>query len=172
MPDKNRPHSINQLFSRMMRPAYSEIHAFVVFCIDRIEHLLETESSQNAFLQLKATGTVEADLAEQAIIDSNSFSLQNSSAAKAVGEAVRHCTRTTGFHYSDDYVERARLVALYCQWALSREQCPPDPDDDREETDDEENESGLSWLRQQIEEREQNEQLTFVFDNFPHWIKG
>lgn len=171
MPDKNEPHSINQLFSNISGPAYPEIRAFVIFCISRVEHLLESESSINAFLQLKTTGTVESDLAEQANNDSNSLSLQHYNAAKAVGEAVRHCTRSVCFHFSDDYVEHARLVALYCQWALSKAKCPPDPDDEREDTDDEENEFGLRWLRQQIEQEEQNEQLTFVFENFPHWVK-
>ncbi len=172
MPEESLPKSINQLFSTVSRPPYVEVYAFVVFCIDRVVHLCETDSSKNAFQQLKLSGAVEPALAEQANIESNSLYLQNSSAAKAVGEAVRHCTRPGSFHFSDNYLENARLVALYCQWALSRAECPPDPDGQCNDSDDDEDESGLQWLRRQIEEKEQAKQLEFVFERFPHWISG
>ncbi len=172
LPEESLPKSINQLFSMVSHPPYAEVHAFVIFCIDRVAHLFETDSTKSAFQQLKMAGAVEPELAEQANVDSNSLYLRNSSAAKAVGEAVRHCTRPNSFHFSDNYVENARLVALYCQWALSWAECPLDPDDECDDVDDEEDESGLLWLRRQIEEKVQAEQLAFVFERFPHWIRG
>ena len=167
MPDESRPKSINQLFSVVSSPTCAEIHAFVVFCIERVLHLIEPENSKHAFQLFKTSDRVSPELAEQANIDSNSPSLQHSSAAKAVGYAVCHCTDADSFYFSDNHVENARLVAMYCQWAISRAECPPDLKDEMDSDDDD---SGRSWLVQQIEDREQTAQLSFVFDRFPHWF--
>jgi len=165
----NTPQTINQLFAAVESPPEAELDAFVAFCIGRMEHLIETEEARLAFQQLKETGTVSSELAEKANVESNSLTLQHFSAAKAVARAVCHCTKPESHFFNAKRAESARLVALYCQWALSRSEYPPDPDDMTYCDDDETEDDGRTWLVRQLEDNEQAAQLAFIFDRFPHW---
>ncbi len=163
--------SINQLFATIARPPDAEIDAFVVFCIDRIERLFETEEARFAFQQLKCEGKVSPELAERVNVGGNSLSLRSFNAAKAIAHGVCHCAAPDSMYFSDQRVENARLVALYCQWAISRSEYPPDPDDTTDSDDGEcdAQDDGRMWLMRQTESTEQAAQIAFIIEQFPHW---
>lgn len=164
--DDQRPSTINQLFSRVEAPTNLEIDQFILFCIRRIKHLLETEAARTAFEDLQHARTIDANLAEQVNVDVNDPSIRNRYAAKAIAHAVCHLVRPGDHNFDDDRTGNARIVALYCQWAMSDWECPPDSSASTSEFDSD----GAKWLSQHVKNREQNAQLNFVYEMLPNWV--
>lgn len=165
-----RPITINRLFAAAADLPPAEIAEFVMFCIDRVQHLIETSAARDACQQLRTSGTVSPEVAQKAAtFTSDMLSLQHLDALNAVSYAVAHCVPEDSMYFGSDRKENARHVALCCQWAVGKAECPSD-DDDECEHDEYVSDTGYDWLYRQITDREQAYQLAFVFKRFPHWL--
>lgn len=166
----------NPMFAAMEPPSEELLAAFNLACCRHIRHLITDEITVQALDALESAGdhaTIPAELAlaaNQVEATSAYFNpspplhdpSRNSNAAKAVGHAVCRSLPPGSFHYWKDAVDNARLVALYCQWAVGRA-ADPDRDADAEDyhgTNDAE--PGLLWLRQRATQAEASAQCDLI----------
>jgi hypothetical protein len=167
----------NPMFAAMEPPTEAQLAAFNLACCRRIRHLISDDITRQALDALEVAGdhsTIPADLAlaaNQVEASSASFNpasplrdpSRNSNAVKAVGHAVSRSLPPGSLHYWKDATDNARLVALYCQWAVGR---AADPDREADDADpycnDDDAEPGLMWLRQRAEQVEASAQCDFI----------
>ena len=164
----------NPMFAAMEPPAEEQLAAFNLECCRRIRHLITDDVSLRALDALESSPentTVPVALAlaaqEVTLWWSPSSPLhdpsRNGNAAQAIGHAVCRSTPPGSFHYWKDAWDNARLVALYCQWAVSR---AADPDRDADDADpygaDDNAEPGLMWLRQRAQQAEASAQCDLI----------
>jgi hypothetical protein len=159
----------NAMFAAMEPPSETQLAAFNLACCRRIRHLITDEIALQALdaLELAAdNGTIAADLALAAnkvgMSSAHDPSL-NSNAAKAIGHAVCRFLPPGSFHYWKDGLDNARLVALYCQWAIGWD-ADRERDADAEDYLDttEEAEPGSTWIRQHAEDAEASAQCGLI----------
>lgn len=136
----------NPMFAAMEPPSEEQLAAFNLACCCRIRHLITDDIAVQALDSLGSAeghATIPAELAlaaNQVEASSAYFNpssplydpTRNSNAARAVGHAVCRSLPPGSLHYWKDAVDNARLVALYCQWAVGR---AADPDRDTDAAD-------------------------------------
>jgi hypothetical protein len=176
----------NPMFAAMEPPSEKQLAAFNLACCRRIRYLITDDIIRQALDALESGAdhtTIPAELAlaaNQVEASSAYFNpasplfdpSRNSNAAKAVGHAVCRSLPPGSFHYWNDAVDNARLVALYCQWAMGRA-ADPDRDADAEEYygTNEEAEPGLKWLKQRAEQAEASAQCDLIRTLFTRQIE-
>jgi hypothetical protein len=155
----------NPMFVAMELPSEQQLAEFNLACCRRIRKLITDDVTLQALDALENApdhATVPAELAIAAngvpfgyypptsplYNPSRSFN-----AAKAVAHAVCRSLPPGSFHYWTDGLENARLVALYCMWAVGREAEAGSEDEGCDEAADEA-EIGVGWLRGRAEQIE------------------
>jgi hypothetical protein len=163
----------NPMFAAMEPPSEAQLAAFNLGCCRRIRHLITDDVSLRALDALESSPehtTVPAELALAAQeVTSGWFSpssplydpSRNWNAAKAIGHAVCRSLAPGSFHYWKDGIDNARLVALYCQWAVGRAADPSTDDEGCEEEADEAG-VGIGWIRAQAEQAEASAQCGMI----------
>lgn len=164
----------NPMFAAMEPPIEKQLAAFNLACCLRIRHLITDDITREALDALEGAAdhaTIPAAVAlaaNQVGASSEYFNTasplcdpsRNYNAAKAVGHAVCRSLPPGSFHYWTDAADNARLVGLYCQWAVGRAadpDCGADPDDTYDDA-----ESGSLWLRQYAQQAEASAQCDLI----------
>jgi hypothetical protein len=176
----------NPMFTAMESSSNEQLAVFNLACCRRIRHLITDDITRQALDALESAAdhaTVPAELAEAAnqvgatsayfnpaspLFDPS----RNTNAAKAVGHAVCGSLLPGSLHYRADALNNARLVALYCQWAVGRA-ADPDPDADAEDYygANHDAEPGLMWLRQRAEHAEAAAQCDLIRSLFTRRVE-
>ncbi|HYV39027.1 MAG TPA: hypothetical protein VE988_25300 [Gemmataceae bacterium] len=155
----------NTLFAAMEQPSEAQLAEFNLACCRRIRHLITDDITMQALEALERAAdhaTIPAELALAANqVESTFGPAQNESVAKAIGHAVCRCLPPGSFYYETDAVENARLVALYCQWAVGHAAEPAANDEGFDEEVDAA-ELGQTWLRQRAEQTEADAQCDLI----------
>jgi hypothetical protein len=166
----------NPMFAAMSPPTEEQLAAFNLACCRRIRNLITDAITGQALDALECApghGTIPVELAHaanQVEATSEYFNpasplfnpSRNTNAAKAIGHAVCRSLPPGSLHYCADALENARLVALYCQWAVGRA-ADPDHDADAEDYYGTKNtEPGLLWLRERAQQAEASAQCDLI----------
>ena len=164
------------MFGAMSPPSDEQIAAFNLACCRRIRILITDDITSQALDALEcAPGhtMIPAELAHAANrVEATSEYFnpasplfdpsRNTNAAKAIGHAVCRSLPPGSLHYVADALENARLVALYCQWAVGRA-ADPDRDPDAEDYYGTKNtDPGLLWLRERAQQAEASAQCDLI----------
>ena len=158
----------NPMFAAIEQPSEAMLTAFNLACCRRVRGLITDNVLHQALDALEYVAgqcTVPADLALVANqVDTSSRDPScNPNVSMAVGHAVCRFLPPGSFHYWTDAVDNARLVALYCQWAVGRA-ADPDPDADAADpygTNDDA-EPGLMWVRERAQQAEASAQCDLI----------
>lgn len=169
--------STNAMFAAMELPSDEQLAALNLACCLRIRNLITDDITTRALDALENSpdhAMVPAELALAAQeVTSGWFNptsplfnpSRNWNAAKAVGHAVCRSLPLESFHYWKDGVDNARLVALYCQWAVGRA-ADPGMDDERLDEEADEADLGIGWLRKRAEQAEAFAQCDLIRGTF------
>lgn len=172
----------NPMFVTMEPPSDAQLAAFNLACCRRIRHLITDDITLHALEALENAADQATIPAELAIASnevpfrfypptSPMYNLSRSfDAAKAVGHAVCRSTPPGSFHYWKDAMDNARLVALYCQWAVGR---AADTGTDDEGCDEEADAAdvGIGWIRKRAEQTEAAAQCDLIRTLFTRRIE-
>ena len=165
-----RSSDTNAMFAALGGRSDAQLAAFNIACCRRIASLISDDATRRALDALENApdhATIPAELAQAALLESsdlfNPASRQfdpsrNFNAAKAVAHAAWRSLAPGSSQVQADALENARLVALYCQWAVG-EAADPDADDD---DTDEETEPGSSWIRERAQKAEASAQCDLI----------
>jgi hypothetical protein len=165
----------NPMFAATEPPAEVQLATFNLACCRRIRHLITDDVVLRALEALEISPghtTVPAELALEALeVTSGGLSptsplynpARNWSAVKAVGHAVCRSLPPGSLQYWSDARENARMVALYCQWAVGWA-ADPDSDADAEDPygDLDNADPGLMYLRRTAQQAEASAQCDLI----------
>jgi hypothetical protein len=174
----------NAMFAAMEPPTEAQLAAFNLECCRRIRPLITDDVTRRALEALAGAADhvrIPADLARAAIGATSAYHApasplfdpaRNLNAAKAVGHAVCRSLPPGSFDYWTDAVDNARLVALYCQWAVGHA-ADPDTQANAEEPCEanDDAEPGLLWLRQRAERAEAAAQCDLIRSLFTRRVE-
>lgn len=165
----------NAMFAVIEQPSESQLAAFNLACCRRVRGLISDDVLHQALDALECaeepnTVPVELALAANQVGASSRDPSCNPNVVRAVGHAVCRSLPPGSFHHWKDGVDNARLVALYCMWAVGRSAVPPSG----EECSDEEPEqsvSGAMWLRKRAEQAEASAQCNLIRSLFSRKVE-